>query len=81
MCKPGGCAHIRVSKSGGDGVVQARLPPAETLPPFLRHAWLRADGNGVLARVPLPPARRFKGVRPRRVVDATSGVSDKILVS
>ena len=75
MCKPGGCAHIRVSKSGGDGVVQARLPPAETLPPFLRHAWLRADGNGLLARVPLPDA---KGVRPRRVVDATSGVSDKI---
>ena len=76
MCKPGGCAHIRVSKSGGDGVVQARLPPAETLPPFLRHAF-RADGNG-LARVPLPPARDAKGVRPRRVVDATSGVSDKI---
>ena len=75
MCKPGGCAHIRVSKSGGDGVVQARLPPAETLPPFLRHAFPRADGNG-LARVPLPPAtRRASG---RRVVDATSGVSDKI---
>lgn len=72
MCKPGGCAHIRVSKSGGDGVVQARLPPAETLPPFLRHAF-RADGNG-LARVPSDA----KGVRPRRVVDATSGVSDKI---
>ena len=77
MCKPGGCAHIRVSKSGGDGVVQARLPPAEMLPPFLRHAFPRADRNG-LARVPLPPARRFKGVRPRRVVDATNGVSDKI---
>ena len=76
MCKPGGCAHIRVSKSGGDGVVQARLPPAEMLPPFLRHAFPRADGNG-LARVPLPPAktRRASG---RRVVDATSGVSDKI---
>ena len=76
MCKPGGCAHIRVSKSGGDGVVQARLPPAETLPPFLRHAFPRGDGNG-LARVPLPPAktRRASG---RRVVDATNGVSDKI---
>ena len=73
MCKPGGCAHIRVSKSGGDGVVQARLPPAEILPPFLRHAFPRADGNG-LARVPSDA----KGVRPRRVVDATSGVSDKI---
>ena len=44
MCKPGGCAHIRVSKSGGDGVVQARLPPAETLPPFLRHAFLARPG-------------------------------------
>ena len=76
MCKPGGCAHIRVSKSGGDGVAQARLPPAEMLPPFLRHAFPRADGNG-LARVPLPPARDAKGVR-RRVVDATNGVSDKI---
>ena len=74
MCKPGGCAHIRVSKSGGDGVGQARLPPAETLPPFLRHAFPRADGNG-LARVPLPPARAFGR---RRVVDATNGVSDKI---
>ena len=37
----------------------------------------RADGNG-LARVPLPPARDAKGVRQRRVVDATNGVSDKI---
>ena len=78
MCKPGGCAHIRVSKSGGDGVVQARLPPAETLPPFLRHAFPRADGNGLLARVPLPPTRDAKGIRQRRVVDATNGVSDKI---
>ena len=77
MCKPGGGAHSGVSMAGGDGVVQARLPPAETLPPFLRHAFPRADGNG-LARVPLPPARDANGVRPRRVVDATSGVSDKI---
>ena len=38
----------------------------------------RADGNGLLARVPLPPARDAKGVRQRRVVDATNGVSDKI---
>ena len=77
MCKPGGCAHIRVSKSGGDGVVQARLPPAETLPPFLRHAFPRGDGNG-LARVPLPPARTTRRASGRRVVDATNGVSDKI---
>ena len=58
-------------------MVQARLPPAEMLPPFLRHAFPRADGNG-LARVPLPPARDAKGVRPGGVVDATNGVSDKI---
>jgi hypothetical protein len=70
MCKPGGCAHVRVEKSGGGGVVNARLPPPETLPPFLRGAWSQFPRpNDGVTRVPLPPTHE-KGVRPRRVVDA-----------
>ena len=78
MCKPNGCAHIKVNRDAAALVEYVTLPVESVLPPFLRTALV--DAAWQPAEVPRasgsPSHRSFRVPEPQRAAATDQGGRD-----